>query len=197
MKSLLEFKKYTPVLFVFLFLAAVFASCFFDTRKQDKAEKESQRYDQFLSLLAVIDGKYYEITGCHITGSNPDKTIIPASNSNGVRCISFIIPDSEFFFVYNVDTKEAVVVNAVQNNTKLICKCENSQSPHTGENTWYKRNSIYSNRAEPFFTHTYQKDSNGNIIGVDPFIPTNPGDVFLCNPTCVQNYSAYQKITIQ
>ena len=44
MKFLLEFKKYAPVLFTFLFLAAVFASCFFDTRKQDKAEKESLRY---------------------------------------------------------------------------------------------------------------------------------------------------------
>ena len=69
MKSLLEFKKYAPVLFTFLFLAALFGSCFFDTRKQDKAEKESQRYDQSLVWIAIIQGDYYRRTNCSI--SNP------------------------------------------------------------------------------------------------------------------------------
>ncbi len=205
MKFLLEFKKYAPVLFTFLFLAAVFASCFFDTRKQDKAEKESQRYDQSLGILAVIRSNYYQLTKCVIHSPDPDKIKIPASNSEGVRCISSIIPDSKFYFITNFDTKEPIISSTVKNNTGLICRCDNTQIPLVGENTWYKTNPTSPGKADPFFTHKYQKDSNGSITGVDPFIPTTLGDVFLCNPSCEQNYTYdyqkqihyYQMITIQ
>ena len=108
MKSLLEFKKYAPVLFTFLFLAALFGSCFFDTRKQDKAEKESLRYDQSLAQLAVLSSQYSRRTNCSFSSPLLGETKIPASNSDGYRCINRTVKTS---FISNFDTGQAIAVN--------------------------------------------------------------------------------------
>ena len=193
MKFLLEFKKYAPVLFTFLFLAAVFASCFFDTRKQDKAEKESQRYDQSLVWIAIIQGDYYRRTNCSI--SNPPGQIkIPASNPDGFKCISSSRSTSGYFFIAYFETGQVIPLNisTVNVGTKLICKCKDSVPPLTEENTWYKKSPVSSDWADFSFTHTYQKDSSGSITGVDPFTPTNS-----CLPKCGKYPEIYEKITIQ
>jgi len=199
MKSLLEFKKYAPILFVFLFLAAVFASCFFDTRKQDKAEKESQRYDKFLADVAMIQNLTSGVTGCRLITIPPDQISIPASNAEGFRCIFRGTTNSKYFRIVNYETGEPIVTenNFVSANSKLVCRCINTKLPLTGENVWYKRNAETPGWASPFFVNKYQKDSNGNIIGIDPFIPTIKGDTLLCVPSCDNTNYFYELITIQ
>ena len=45
------------------------------------------------------------------------------------------------------------------------------------------------NKAALFFTHTYQRDTNGNITWVDPFISNTSGDTFYCvQSICGQGY---------
>lgn len=124
---------------------------------------------------------YAEATGCRTPGGDPFEYEIDISTSGNKQC-GYAYDQTKIssgaIFDYNSGQKiNPIEVNA---GTKLACRCYGTNPPLTGETQWYKRNNTTEFKATLFFTHSYQKDTNGNIIGLDPFIPTTSGDTFYC-----------------
>lgn len=124
------------------------------------------------------ENNLFEQTGCR---TNPDRTTfdyeIDISTSGNKQCG---YAHDNVGSVYDYNTGQLLNANVVNASVKLVCRCFGANQPLTGETQWYKRNNATEYKATLFFTHSYQKDTNGSITGVDPFIPTTSGDTFYC-----------------
>ncbi len=130
-------------------------------------------------------------TGCSLNNPPPSNQV-DISTSNETKCATdFGLSSIGSIFYY--DSGQKISSTDISNGTKLTCRCLNSTPPLTGQNRWYRRISTSGNKSVLIYTHSYQKDANGNIFGVDSFNATTQGDTLYCVLTdCSQNnYNAY------
>jgi hypothetical protein len=125
------------------------------------------------------EAAYAEATGCNTPGGIPFEYEIDISTPGNKQC-GYAYDPSKGGPIYDYSNGQMINTNEVNSGTKLICRCPRTNPPLTGETQWYKRNNPTEYKATLFFTHSYQKDMNGNITSVDPFIPTTSGDTYYC-----------------
>ncbi len=161
------------------------AFLFYKCEDEKKAQEKSTHEELFWLTRDIQNQPTDPCTDSYWTpgGSYSGYMVLFDTNKSKISCAgASTSPPGGMIFYTNGNNIGTFTLSQQTPRTPLQCKHNN---PSLGgyqfsENSWYKQDANNPRNANFLFKHTLQKDSNGNIIGMDSFTNYNSGDILFC-----------------